>query len=176
MRMKIIDMAKHGKEINSLREIYDLLVDCGEEAYAEFTQTEDFSDLYGRLTNALMAVKQHGRNIVDEIQSALNMPTRRGMSTLQKRQQDMRRENKETSRKIEQMQDEIAALKKSMAGNGNDTNRKPAATAHKLKINTVYKRKSDKKTVYMSADKKTAARKKSGKKGNKKDNVIVIKI
>lgn len=176
MRMKIIDMAEHGKEINSLREIYDLLVDCGEEAYAEFTHTEVFSDLCGRLTNALMAVKQHGRNIVDEIQSALNMPTRRGMSTLQKRQQDMRRENKETSRKIEHMQDEIAALKKSMPGNGSDTNKKPAATAHKSKINTVYKRKSDKKTVHMSVDKKTAARKKSGKKGNKKDNVIVIKI
>jgi polyhydroxyalkanoate synthase subunit PhaE len=58
-----------------------LLVDCGEEAYAEFTYTKEFSDLYGRLTNALMAVKHHGRNVVDEILGALNMPTRRGMNT-----------------------------------------------------------------------------------------------
>jgi class III poly(R)-hydroxyalkanoic acid synthase PhaE subunit len=176
MRIKIIDMAEHGKEINSLREIYDLLVDCNEAAYAEFTRTEVFSDLYGRLTNALMAVKHHGRHIIDEIQSALNMPTRRGMNTLQKRQQEMRRENKDTSRKIENLLDEINTLKKLMDGNGSNKYRKPAVSAPSSKKNTVDKRKANRKTVRRKAAKKATAGKKSKKKGTKKDNVIVIKI
>jgi len=176
MRIKIIGMAEHGKEINSLREIYDLLVDCGEEAYAEFTRTEMFSDLYGRLTNALMAVKNHGRHIIDEIQSGLNMPTRRGMNTLQKRQQDMRRENKDTSRKIENLLDEVDTLKKLIAGNGSIKNRKSAVSAPKSKKNTIDKKKANKKAIRRKTAKNATAGKKSKMKGTKKDNVIVIKI
>ena len=176
MRMKIIDMAEHGKEINSLREIYDLLVDCGEEAYAEYANTEEFSDLYGRLTNALMAVKHHGGNIVDKVQGALNMPTRRGMNTLQKRQQEMLRESKCTARKIEYLQDEIAVLKNLLTGNGRDKISKVAMTSPKQKNNTVAKRKADKKRIRRKEEKMKSAGKKPDKKGTKKDNVIVIKI
>jgi class III poly(R)-hydroxyalkanoic acid synthase PhaE subunit len=181
MRNKIIHMAEEGKEIHSLREIYDLLVDCGEEAYAEFTYTKEFSDLYGRLTNALMAVKHHGRNIVDEMLGALNMPTRRGMNTVLKRHQEMHRESKLTSRKLEQLQEDMTALKRAMNGNGKDSNRKSADTSVKTKEKAVDKQKADRKNGRRKALKKNAADKKSGKKAGKKtsarkDNMIVIKI
>jgi polyhydroxyalkanoate synthase subunit PhaE len=39
-----------------------------------------------------MALKNHGRNMVDEIVGALGMPTRHGQNTLQRRQQELRRE------------------------------------------------------------------------------------
>jgi len=181
MRDKIIRMAEEGKEIHSLREIYDLLVDCGEEAYAEFTYTKDFSDLYGRLTNALMAVKHHGRNIVDEMLGALNMPTRRGMNTLLKRHQDMHRESKDTVRKIDQLQDDVTALKRAMNGNGKDINRKSAELAIKAKEKATDKHKAGKKNGHRNALKKAVAKNKSGKTAGKrttarKDNMIVIKI
>ena len=87
MREKILAMAREGKEIKSLREIYDLWIDCNEETYADFVYTPEYSRLYGRLTNALMAVKHHGRNLVDEALGALNVPTYKGINTLQKRHQ-----------------------------------------------------------------------------------------
>jgi polyhydroxyalkanoate synthase subunit PhaE len=181
MRNRFIKMAEEGKEIHSLREIYDLLVDCGEEAYAEFTYTKEFSDLYGRLTNALMAVKHHGRNVVDEILGALNMPTRRGMNTLLKRHQEMHRDSKATNRKLEQLQDDITVLKRSMNGNGKDLNRKPAEPAVKAKKKAVEKQKTARKNGRRKALKKSAADRKPEKKAGRKtsagkDNMIVIKI
>src|SRR3972149_7872029 len=96
MRQKILALAREGKEPKSLRELYDLWVDCNEEAYASFAYTSEYSSLYGRLTNALMAVKQHGRNLIDEGLAALNVPTHKGINTLQKRQYDMGRQQKST--------------------------------------------------------------------------------
>jgi class III poly(R)-hydroxyalkanoic acid synthase PhaE subunit len=89
---KIIDRAEKGEEIKSLREIYDLWVDCCEEAYNDIVFTEEYQDAYGHVVNALMALKHHGQSMMDEIMGALNMPTHKGVTTLQCRQQELRRE------------------------------------------------------------------------------------
>jgi polyhydroxyalkanoate synthase subunit PhaE len=89
---KVIDRAKKGGEIKSLREIYDLWVDCCEEAYNDIVFTEEYQDAYGHLINALMALKHHGQSMMDELMGAFNMPTHKGVTTLQCRQQELRRE------------------------------------------------------------------------------------
>ncbi|MGH8534835.1 MAG: class III poly(R)-hydroxyalkanoic acid synthase subunit PhaE, partial [Gammaproteobacteria bacterium] len=89
---KIIEHAEQGKEINTLREAYDLWVDCGEEAYSAFVFTEEYADVYARLVNALMALKHHNQTAVDEVAGSLNLPTHQGITTLQRRQQELRRE------------------------------------------------------------------------------------
>ncbi len=89
---KIIDRAEQGEEIKSLREAYDLWVDCCEEAYNDIVFTKAYQDAYGNLVNALMALKHHSQGMVDEFMGALNMPTHKGVTTLQCRQQELRRE------------------------------------------------------------------------------------
>lgn len=89
---KIFDRAEKGEEINSLRQVYDIWVDCFEDTYNEFVFTEEYADAYGRLVNALMALKHHSQSTVDELMGALNMPTHKGLTTLQCRQQELRRE------------------------------------------------------------------------------------
>jgi class III poly(R)-hydroxyalkanoic acid synthase PhaE subunit len=89
---KVTERAEAGQEIASLREVYDLWVDAGEATYAEFVLTEDYAAIYGRLVNALMALKHHSQNLVDEVVGAANLPTRRGLTTLQCRQQEARRQ------------------------------------------------------------------------------------
>jgi polyhydroxyalkanoate synthase subunit PhaE len=89
---KVIDRAEKGGEIKSLREIYDLWVDCCEEAYNDIVFTKEYQDAYGNLVNALMALKHHGQSMMDELVGALNMPTHKGVTTLQCRQQELRRE------------------------------------------------------------------------------------
>ena len=183
MRMKIIEMSKHGKEINSLREIYDLWVDCNEEAYAKFVYSDQYSQLNGKLTNALMAVKQHGRNIVDETLGAMNMPTRRGINTVQKRQQEMRREQKVAENKIENLEDEIVLLRERLK----DKNR--PASENKLPVSGNKKaKKSRKRKAVNKASSNQARQNKTGnnvvtRKGIKsrkersvKDDMIIIKI
>jgi polyhydroxyalkanoate synthase subunit PhaE len=85
-------LADRSEPITSLRGLYDLWVDSSEEVYFELVATEEHSQAYGRMVNALMALKNHGRNMVDEMVGALGMPTRHGLSTLQRRQQELRRE------------------------------------------------------------------------------------
>jgi polyhydroxyalkanoate synthase subunit PhaE len=89
---KVIVRAEQGEEIKSLREIYDLWVDCCEEAYNDIVFTKEYQDVYGSLVNALMAFKYHSQGMVDEVMGALNMPTHKGVTTLQCRQQELRRE------------------------------------------------------------------------------------
>jgi hypothetical protein len=84
--------AERGEPVTTLRALYDLWVDASEEVYLELVATEDHAQAYGRMVNALMALKNHGRNMVDEIVGALGMPTRHGLNTLQRRQQELRRE------------------------------------------------------------------------------------
>lgn len=98
---KLMALAESGEAITSLRQVYDLWVDAGEEAYGEFVFSEDYSRLYGRLVNALMALKFHGRTTVDELLGALNMPTRNELNTLLCRNQELRRELKSVRLQLE---------------------------------------------------------------------------
>ena len=188
MRLRILEMAENGEEINSLREIYDLWVDCNEKSYAEYVHTDEYSEVYGRMTNALMALKQHGRHIVDETLSAFNMPTRRGMNTIQKRQQELRRRHAEATQKIKQLEKEMHELREFIADNINTGSEdKITSTKIKKKKITTKKKKSigkkvpkikvsnrNKKTSKKTTKKKPVARKSTKK--VVKDDMIVIKI
>lgn len=183
MRMRIIEMSKRGEEINSLRAIYDLWVDCNEEAYARFVFSDEYSELNGKLTNALMAVKQHGRNIVDEGLGAMNMPTRRGINTMQKRQQEMRREQKVAENQIENLQDEIVLLReqlkhKSSATPGNTSTVARTKKAKRAKRRTAVNKTSPQQAKKVKADNKAAAKKevKTGRSNRAGDEMIIIKI
>jgi class III poly(R)-hydroxyalkanoic acid synthase PhaE subunit len=118
---KIMELAEKGEEIKSLRQIYDLWVDCGEEAYNELVFTDEYSEVYGHLVNSLMALKHHSQGVMDEAAGALNLPTRKGMTTLLRRQQELRREivairshldkveTTETGNQLKALQDELRA-------------------------------------------------------------------
>ena len=112
MRLMIIEMCERGEEIKSLREIYNLWVDCNEKAYAEYVYTDEYSELYGRLSNALMAVKQHYGKVLDQMLAKLNLPTKKGVNTMLKRLQEMKRAQTRSAVKIESMENEIQALRK----------------------------------------------------------------
>lgn len=116
--------------LNSLRALYDLWVDCCEAVYADHVQTDHYAEVHGRLINALMAVKQQGRIIVDELAGALNLPTRQEMETLHRRFHQLRRETKV-------MQAELALLRGQGASQAMAENpkagRRPAAKKKAVK-------------------------------------------
>ena len=182
LRVKIIKMAEQGKKINSLREVYDLWIDCNEEAYASFVFSDEYSELNGKLTNALMAVKQHGRNVVDEVLGAMNMPTRRGINTMQKRQQEMRREQKDANSKIENLLQEIKLLREQAAEQSKSASKSASPARNRRKKKVVREVPDSPSVTNLSRKKKTGiksrARKnyKSKKESSKKDDMIVIKI
>ena len=188
MRTKMLKMGEEGKEFTSLRAIYDLWIDCNEEAYAAFAYSEEFSQLYGRLTNALMAVKQHERNIIDKAFGALNMPTRRGMNTMQKHQQELRRECKGAINKIRGLEEEIISIHKKISGHSADKSRAFSANTAKMSVTgkkshrkgASNKKENKKKENKTKKNKTEENKRKPGKKRTAKKTgktgMIVIKI
>ena len=175
MRDKILALAREGKQLQSLREIYDLWIDCNEETYAAYVYTPEFSELYGRLTNALMALKQHGRNIVDEYLGALNVPTHKGINTLQKRQYELLREQKTAQKKIQLLENEVAALR---AGARRQQAEQVKKTKTVPRSRPGGRRKQSAARPAAAVRSKPAARRAPKKKSGTaaKDKMIVIKI
>lgn len=105
---------KPGETPETLRAFYDLWVDCGEEAYAEAAHKPAFIEAQARLVNTLMAVKRQEQKMVDEILTALNMPTRRELDTSHRRVHELRRQ----VWKMQQVHDEsaIRELREEVAG------------------------------------------------------------
>lgn len=102
------------KPITSLRELYDQWVEMSEAAYADFVMTEEYQELYGRLVNTLLALKQQMARMVDQTLEALHMPTHAEISTLQCRQQEIRRENLRLRKELKAMQGQIDDLRNAM--------------------------------------------------------------
>jgi class III poly(R)-hydroxyalkanoic acid synthase PhaE subunit len=114
LREKLFALSENGKSIESLRAIYNLWVECSEEAYGKIVNTEEYAEIYGRLINSLMAWKQHERCMVDEMLGALNMPTRQDLESMSARMQAMRREIKVLQVNqlvVEELRQEVSTLK-----------------------------------------------------------------
>ena len=83
--------AVENEPMGGLREFYNQWVDCAEEAYSEISVTSEFVNAQARLTNTLFAIKRQEQKMVEEIQSALNMPTRRELDTSHRRLHELER-------------------------------------------------------------------------------------
>ena len=103
LQRRLAERADRREPITTLRGLYDLWVDCSEEAYLELVSTDSYAEVYGRMVNALMALKHHGRNMVDEVVGAMGLPTRHGLNTLHQRQQELRREVVALRRELESL-------------------------------------------------------------------------
>ena len=54
MEQRLGESAASGKSIDSLRELYNLWVNCNEETYGRMLRSAEYSELSGRLLNALL--------------------------------------------------------------------------------------------------------------------------
>jgi class III poly(R)-hydroxyalkanoic acid synthase PhaE subunit len=136
LRDKIIDLGKQGHTIENLRAIYDLWVDCGEEAYANLARSKEFGETNARLINALMAFKQNERLLIDELLGVFNIPTRREFDTMTCRLQQMRREVRvrpalPDNSRVEAMQKELDVLRAELHILKESTKKTPPRTPKK---------------------------------------------
>ncbi len=100
---KLAEATGSGEPVTSLRAFYDLWVDACEEVYGDFAMTGEYSEMYGEMVNALMAVKHHGSLLVDELLESLNMPTHREINTLHHRLHEIRRDYRTLRNVVEQL-------------------------------------------------------------------------
>lgn len=111
---RILEMANRGEKISSLRELYNLWIECSEAAYGDQIFTKEYAECYGRMVNSLVAFKNHSQFVVDEFLATMNMPTQQGISTMQRRQQDLRREMRRSAEERRAQGDAIDELRKEL--------------------------------------------------------------
>lgn len=113
---KLTEREQPGRQIETLRGLYDLWVDAAEEGYAEVALSTEFREVYGALVNAQMRVRSQVQQEVERVAVDLGMPTRTELNNIGERLQALRRELRERgggelAREVARLRSEVAALK-----------------------------------------------------------------
>ena len=95
LESKLGEHSEPGRQIDSVRALYDLWVDAAEEAYAEIALSDEFREVYGHVVNSQMRVRSQLQQEVERIGVDLGMPTRTELNSVHKRLHDLRRELRE---------------------------------------------------------------------------------
>jgi len=120
---KLAAREEPGRQIDSLRALYDLWVDAAEEAYAEIALSPEFREVYGALINAQMRVRSQVQQEVERIATDFGMPTRSELDSIGQRLHDLRREvrrgagadSSALAREVESLRREVASLKAALS-------------------------------------------------------------
>ena len=99
-----------GEKIESLRALYDMWVDASEDAYAGFAMSDEYQVVYGDLVNALMQVRKDLNEMAEQHYHLMNIPTRSEINTMQHRQQENRRENRQLRHELAELRAQIEQL------------------------------------------------------------------
>lgn len=132
---KLAERSEPGRQIDSLRAMYDLWVDAAEEAYAEIALSEDFRKTYGDVVNAQTRVRSQIQQEVERVGADLGMPTRTELNSVHKRLHELRREFRDaqapdTTAEIEALQVAVKTLQQAQERRQS----RPAPSAHKPKM------------------------------------------
>jgi class III poly(R)-hydroxyalkanoic acid synthase PhaE subunit len=114
LQSKLMSLTGSENPVSTLRELYDLWVDCAEDAYAELVNSDEYSQINARLVNTLMAYKQQARRMIDDTLGMMNMPTRRELDSVHKRLHDVKKQQN-AAPDVSGLQAEVAALRQELA-------------------------------------------------------------
>ncbi|HET7930794.1 MAG TPA: class III poly(R)-hydroxyalkanoic acid synthase subunit PhaE [Rhodanobacteraceae bacterium] len=108
---KLAERGEPGRQVDSVRGLYDLWVDAAEDAYAEVALSDEFREVYGALVNAQMRVRKHAQLEVEKVSNDLGMPTRTEIDSLGKRVHELHRAARNRAEDDMALREEIAALR-----------------------------------------------------------------
>ncbi|HVF34775.1 MAG TPA: class III poly(R)-hydroxyalkanoic acid synthase subunit PhaE [Candidatus Saccharimonadia bacterium] len=91
MEAKLAERNEPGREIATLRGLYDVWIDAAEEGYAEVALSPEFRKVYGELVNAQMRVRKHVNEETERSTQTLGMPTRTEVNAVHARLVEVRR-------------------------------------------------------------------------------------
>jgi class III poly(R)-hydroxyalkanoic acid synthase PhaE subunit len=112
VQARMQSLHEKGEYIESLRALYDMWVDASEAAYADFAMSDEYQVVYGDLVNALMQVRRDMNELAEQQYRQLNIPTRSEIDTMQKRQQENRRENRQLRREVAELRALVEKMSK----------------------------------------------------------------
>ncbi len=154
-QLKLAEREEPGRQIDSVRGLYDVWIDAAEEAYAEIALSEEFREVYAAVVDAQMRVRQQVQGEIEKFCNQLGMPTRSEVNSIGERLQALRRELREQhegAHDQEQLRAEVAGLKRELAA----LKAAPEDSAKRSKPESVKKSKTTKKPKNAAKVVKTA--------------------
>ncbi len=173
LQAKLVERTEPGREVNSMKALYDLWVDAAEEAYAQIALSEEFSEVYGAMVNAQMLERGLQQEQLEQFCRQLGVPTRSDFDSLGRRLQELHRAQRADvpasgeGDELVALRAEIAELKKTLAGqratrapaSASASDTKPSAKKTSAKRATAKEATAKKATAKKATAKKAAATK-----------------
>ncbi len=116
-----------GTEVHSLRELYDLWVECGEKTFSEMMAGAEFAAAFARLVNTLSMFKLHTRQMIDAGLEAMDLPSTQALNTVQQREAGMRSELRATQARQQEDREALLRLQEELKTLRRSSSRKTAA-------------------------------------------------
>jgi class III poly(R)-hydroxyalkanoic acid synthase PhaE subunit len=88
---KLADRGAPGKQLSSARALFDVWIEAAEEAYAEMALSPEFRQAYSARVNAQMHLRKAVQAEVEQMTSALGMPTRSDLDAAFRKIADLER-------------------------------------------------------------------------------------
>lgn len=116
---ELYEKAQKRESFDSLRALYNLWIDCSEQAYTDISTSDEFTQAQAQLTNSVFAVKRQEQKMVEETLSAFNMPTRRELDTSHRRVHQLQRRVWQLEQTLEEsgvmeLRAEVSALQREL--------------------------------------------------------------
>lgn len=98
---KLEERSAPGKQLDSVRALFDLWIDAAEEAYADVALSPRFRDAYAALVNAQMTLRGRMQREVEQMGSQLGIPTRTEVDSAHRKIVELEREQRRLRDAIE---------------------------------------------------------------------------
>jgi class III poly(R)-hydroxyalkanoic acid synthase PhaE subunit len=89
---KLGERSAPGRQLESVRALFDLWIDAAEEAYADIALSPRFRDAYAALVNAQMTLRGRQQTIVEQASAQMGMPTRTELDSAHRKIVQLERE------------------------------------------------------------------------------------
>ena len=94
----LADPDASGPPVTSLRQLHDLLVECGEQAYSTAAHSDDFAAAQAELLTAMIEMRFEQRRQIEEWARAFNLPTRAEIDAIHRRLHEIGRRLREVQK------------------------------------------------------------------------------
>ena len=102
-RQRLAARAEPGKQIGSMRELFDEWIEAGEQAWAERASDDAFVAALGQYSNAQMRVRAAQAEQVNRVAKRLGLPTREEVDSDHRRIAHMERELRRMQRELDEL-------------------------------------------------------------------------
>ena len=161
---KLAEREEPGRQLGSVRALFDLWVDAAEEAYAQVALSPDYRKAYGELVNAQMQLRADVQAISEQTANLMGMPSRTEIDSAHRKIAELERQLRRMQHKAGDAEPVVTPAAKAAPKPASKP--KPAKKAAKKTVRPAAKKtakpaakKSAGKAVKKSAVRKPAARK-----------------